>query len=183
MKKAFALLLPALLLALSASAQRDSSARPQRKAPEPWTDRLVYGGNIGLQFGTYTLLDLSPMVGYKITDKLIGGVGGSYQYIRVRYSNNATYENSIYGYSLFGRYYIFDQLFAHAEYQRLNGEWQPWFRPDHRYWVTGVLVGGGYTQRIGENFGVALTVLFNVNESEDWPYQNPIIRAGFGFGF
>ncbi|HAZ26673.1 MAG TPA: hypothetical protein DCY95_20610, partial [Algoriphagus sp.] len=32
-------------------------------------DRLYFGGNFGMQFGTVTLLDISPLVGVMITNR------------------------------------------------------------------------------------------------------------------
>lgn len=157
---------------------------PSSNAPhEAWYNRLVYGGNLGLQFGNPTLVDLSPTVGYKITDKLIAGVGVSYQYIGYRYYGQQ-YKQTIWGYSGFARYYILDNLFAHAECDRLYSHWRPYNHPDVPYWITGLLVGGGYRQNLGGVMSVSLMVLWKVNKDDayDWPYSNPIIRAGIGFG-
>ena len=41
-------------------------------------DRIFYGGNLGLQFGTITFIDASPLIGYRLTDKLSLGTGISY---------------------------------------------------------------------------------------------------------
>lgn len=177
------LVLPLLLLSAAVQAQSDSTGRFKNRgpAPKPFADRLVFGGNIGLQFGSTTVINISPQVGYKITDRFIAGVGGTYQYVRLRYYN-AQYEYRILGYNVWSRYYPFENLFAHAEYNRLYSEWQPWTNKG-KYWIDGVLVGAGYRQNIAGNFGANILVLFNVKPSPEWPYRNPIIQAGFGFGF
>lgn len=173
-----------IICSLALQAQDDGTAppRPGRAPREPWYDRLVYGGNLGLQFGNYTLVDISPIVGYKVTDRLVPAVGITYQYINIRFSNNQRYINTIYGYSGILRYYIMDNLFAHGEVTQLNGQWLPW-QQSERYWITGVLVGGGYRQNFGGNFGASITALWNLNPTPEWPYRNPIIRAGIGVGF
>lgn len=182
MRKILLLLLLAVcsgtIQAQSDSIRRNTGRGP---APKPFADRLVFGGNIGLQFGTTTVINISPQVGYKVTDRFVAGVGGTYQYVSLRYFNTR-YEYKILGYNLWSRYYPFENLFLHAEYNRLYSEWQPWTMKG-KYWIDGILVGGGYRQQIAGNFGANILVLFNVKPSDEWPYRNPIIQAGFGFGF
>ena len=47
----------------------------QREEPASFMDKLFLGGNFGLQFGTVTNIEFSPLVGYHITNRLAGGVG------------------------------------------------------------------------------------------------------------
>lgn len=157
----------------------------------PLRDRFFFGGNLGLQFGSATYIDISPLVGYKITPKLHAGVGVTYIYYKVKdtYYNYA-YETSIYGGRVFGRYYILDNLFAHTEVEVLNME-----VPEAnivsgtnsydyvRTNITSVMVGGGYAQPIGSNAAITLMVLWNLTEQQYSPYTNPIFRVGFSLGF
>jgi hypothetical protein len=86
----------------------------------PLKNRFFFGGSLGLQFGSATYIDVSPLVGYKITPKLHAGVGLTYIYYKVKDSYyNYAYETSIYGGRVFGRYYILDNLFGHAEFEIL----------------------------------------------------------------
>lgn len=137
--------------------------------------RVFTGGNLGLQFGTYTFIDISPVIGYRFTKKFHGGVGVTYRYLS---DNVYKYSTSIYGGSVFSRYYILDNLFAHGEYEVLNGEW--WY--GKRFNVTSIFVGGGYSQNLGGRVAANILILWNINESEYSPYRNPIFRAGIGIG-
>lgn len=60
-------------------------------------NRKEFGGKLGLQFGSTTLIDLSPRVGYWFTNYFVSGVGASYVYMN---------DNRLGGYkgSLFGVY-------------------------------------------------------------------------------
>jgi hypothetical protein len=49
-------------------------------------------------------------------------------------------------------------------------------------WFHDVLLGGGYRQWIGNKAFMTLMILWNVNEQLYSPYQNPVIRIGFGAG-
>ena len=106
-------------------------------------NRIIVGGGLGLQFGSVTLIDISPMIGYKVTKRFVPGIGITYQYYKdTRFGYN--YETSIYGGSVFARYYIWQDLFAHAEYQVLSYEKLNVHFEKERISVPGVLVGGGY---------------------------------------
>ncbi|MBL0343175.1 MAG: hypothetical protein IPP71_21290 [Bacteroidetes bacterium] len=150
-------------------------------------DKLFFGGNLGLQFGNLTYVDVSPLIGYKITEKLHAGIGATYIYYRYK-DSFGNYETSIYGGRVFGRYYPIDNLFAHVEYEILNLD-VPASVPGSNYDVlvrdniSSVLVGGGYVQPIGTNASLMLMVLFNLTEEQYSPYQNPIFRIGINAGF
>ena len=47
-------------------------------------DRLYFGGNFGLQFGSFTHIEASPVVGYMVNQDLSFGTGAIYQYFRIR---------------------------------------------------------------------------------------------------
>lgn len=146
------------------------------------TNRLLIGTGFGLQFGTITLIDVSPTIAYKLTDRLIPGIGFTYQYYRINYNTIPDYETSIYGGSAFLRYYVFEDFFAHGEYQvlsyeRYNLNWEL-----ERVNFPAYLIGGGYRMMMSERFQSVIVVLFNLNETIDSPYQNPIIRFGVQLG-
>lgn len=144
-----------------------------------FSDRLFTGGDLGLQFGSITLVNLSPMVGYwLVEDTWAVGTGVSYLYYSNHYYNFST---SVYGGNLFTRYHVYEDLFAHGEYEVLNVEA---FDGLHkRVNVPGLLLGGGYRYDIGEKSSATLLVLWNFMESYYTPYSNPVIRAGVNFGF
>jgi len=155
----------------------------------PFKDRIFIGGNLGLQFGSATYIDISPLVGYKITEKLQAGIGVTYIYYKVKdtYYNYA-YETSIYGGRLFSRYYFLDNVFGHGELEVLNMEVPQDIAGTGNFDyvrdnITSVMVGGGYAQPIGSNAALVLMVLWNLTEEQYSPYQNPIFRIGFTAGF
>jgi hypothetical protein len=161
--------------------------RPAPDEPKKFKDRLRFGGNLGLQFGTYTYIDVSPMVGVVIYKGLQAGVGVTYQYLRVA-DSGARFESHTYGGRVYGRYIIWKGIMAHAEFEMLNldcydrglyatsGQVRL-----QREWVPGALVGGGYYQSIGQKFGTSILLLFNLLQSDCTPYANPVFRMGFGF--
>jgi len=148
-------------------------------------ERLFTGGNFGLQFGTITNIEISPILGYRVTENFVFGIGATY----ICYSNSIytpKYSTDIYGGRLFSRYYFFEKIFAHAELETLNYEAVSIFHSNNytlnRVWSNGVLLGGGYRQMLGEFSSIHLTILWNFNEDIYSPYTNPIIRVGFDIG-
>lgn len=142
------------------------------------------GGNLGLQFGTQTVIDVSPVIGYMLTKRLAAGIGFTYKYYRENYYGNIL-STSIYGGSLFSRLYLFKHVFLHGEYEALNLEsdlFSTTIQPDERFWVGSVLAGGGYTQTIGEFSSMYLMILYNFNETFNSPYTNPVFRVGINIG-
>lgn len=182
MGKSFLLMVFTVFMFIAAAYSQNSEGGFDRS-------RMFTGGNFGLQLGTYTVIDVSPVLGYHFTDRLAAGVGGIYQYYsyKDRYYPALNFNTDIYGGKVFGRFYFVDFLFAHAEYEFLNLETQ-YFDPHNlrhqtpRFYVHSVLVGGGYVQRIGKASGIHLMLLYNLNETVDTPYRNPVIRMGFDIG-
>lgn len=169
-----------LMFTITLYAQDDiGNLRPERNLKS----HLFYGGGFGLQFGTVTLIEISPLVGYKVTPKLGIGVSPSYKYYSYRpYTSPSRLQTNVYGGSIFARYMIFENIFAHAEYESLFYNIKvPGYPTDMRQYNS-VLVGGGYRQQIGANAAMNLMVLWNLNDTPDSPYTNPIIRIGFTVG-
>jgi hypothetical protein len=142
-------------------------------------DRIFTGGNMGLQIGNPTMIDISPLIGFKITKHASAGFGVTYLYYK--YNDNyygSVYISNIYGGRIFAQHTIWKNIFAHAEYEVLNGEWLQ----GSRYNITSVLIGAGFRQALFGRAYLNLTILWNLNNTYDSPYTNPIIRAGISIG-
>lgn len=147
-------------------------------------DKIYYGGNIGLSFGSYTMIAIRPLVGYKVSPKLSVGLKISYEYISDnRYSTNYTTSN--YGGSIFARYRFIPQLYAHVEYAYMNYELYNILGESQREWVPFLFVGAGYSQNLGGNTWLNIQILFDVLQSDKSPYNNwePFYSVGVGVGF
>ncbi|MBV2247693.1 MAG: hypothetical protein KUL83_11045 [Lentimicrobium sp.] len=186
------LLLSGLCLSVSTiSAQENSRAnKPNFK------DRLIVGGGIGLQFGDVTLIDLSPTVGYRVTDKLEAGIGITYKYFKIKnyfydYTTGIKYDlkTNIYGGSLYARYAIIENLFAHIEYERLLYNFTDIYfvsgnvtKSKAQATINSFFIGGGYRQRISGRSYFYIMGLWNLIEDPLSPYSNPVLRMGVGLG-
>jgi hypothetical protein len=146
----------------------------------PFKDRLYFGGNFRMQFGTVTLIDFSPLVGVMITPKFSSGVGVTYQYFNdQRYIGG---ETSSYGGRLFSRYNVLPNIFLHAEYESINFDNYNFLSERfERIWSDALFLGGGYFAPFGPRGGANFTFLYNVlHDNLRSPYGEPyVIRVGF----
>lgn len=172
--------LTTLIAFYSSAIAQDSTMLRKHPPKENFLDKVFVGGNMGLQFGTVTFIDVSPLVGYRINDQLSVGVGATYQYYHYK-DKVYDLETNVYGGRIFGRYFFTDYLFAHGEYEYLNLEAFDFF-PRRRVDVGSLLGGVGYFQRFGRNSGLVAMILYNFTESVYTPYSNPIIRVGINIG-
>ena len=163
--------------------------KPFVKQPEPMIDiagKLFLGGNVGFQAGAAsTSVYLAPMLGYKLADDVMVGVGTSYLFLRQRIVSptyNELFSTHVFGGSVFARYFVFENMFAHAEYEVLNLSTYDSF--NSRKNIGSLLAGGGYMQQIGEHFATNFSILWAFNQSAYSPYNSPlVIRPGFFYVF
>jgi len=176
-----------IISSLSISAQDTGTAHPKQKSTNI-LDRIDFGGYLGAQFGDVTVINISPLATYRVTKSFYAGLGLTYMYYKDnRYTPD--YSSSSYGGSLFARYFIWRDLFAQIEYAPLysdngyvdNGA-GGYYLVKQGTWVHDFMLGGGYRQWIGDRAYMSIMMLFNVNETINSPYRNPIIRIGFGVG-
>lgn len=158
----------------------------QGQTEKNFREKIYFGGNFGLQIGTIIQIEISPRIGYRFTERFSSGVGIMYQYYKDRRPPPNNFRTNIYGGNVFASYIIYENIFAHTEYELLSLETDVFDMLDKhpgtdRFLYSIVLVGGGYRRPIRERSFVNFMVLWNLNDSSNSPYTNPVIRIGFTF--
>jgi len=155
----------------------------QQTSKQSFKDKLYTGGNLGLTFGKYTNIIVSPMVGARLNERVNAGLGIEYQYTKDNTIDPAFTYNQ-YGGRLFAQYNVIPQLFAHVELAGMSMERYNLSREKERNFVPFLFVGGGYRQRISERSFVSFRVLFDVLQDQNSPYKawDPVYSIGFGVG-
>ncbi len=155
----------------------------------PLKERIVTGGGFGLGFGSQVdYISVSPLVGYKITEKLVAGTSLTYRYTKYKYYTPAIKLND-YGVGPFVRYSIFKNIFLQTEFEYLNYQFPTTGTESIRQTYNSFLAGGGFFQPVGNKAVFFLTALYNFSYKEPLPgvyspYYSPLIlRAGISFGF
>jgi outer membrane protein assembly factor BamA len=173
-------------LSLSAHAQWGD----EQMADKPsFTDRMFFGGGLGLSFSSnYDYFSVSPIIGYRLSQKLATGLSIIYRYNNYKYVTPAVSTND-YGVSPFLRYQFYGPLFLHAEYEYLNNEYITNAGEPVRKSFTSFIAGGGFFQPISRHAGFYVTALYNFSyhsptPNDFYPYSSPwILRAGITAGF
>jgi len=177
-------LLSAVLLMMTASAQ-DPEFRTEEPKP-PAAQRFYFGGSFGLQFGTVTNIELSPMVGFWLLPRLAVAAGPSFQYLKA-----PGIGTTIFG----GRTYLqftlvqdFSNLipvgagtgiFIQGEYELLSVEKRYVtlvYEDEGRVSSGNFLAGAGISQRTGRRSSLNITFLWCVSSDQYELYSNPVIR-------
>ncbi|MCB9189737.1 MAG: hypothetical protein H6599_10725 [Flavobacteriales bacterium] len=198
MKKTTLILIVVLLAGILNGSFAQYTKEDEKKNSNPlselsFKDRIFTGGNLGFNiFQNYLFLDLAPIVGYRITEKLGAGVGLRYSLIR-NLSSKTNWSN--YGGSVFMRYKIIPQLFLHTEFEALRSYNYDISSPNYgdRAMAYMWFAGGGYSTGSGAGVNFSLMLLYDFIDHVNSPYQNAylfgpsgiplIFRGGVSVGF
>jgi hypothetical protein len=201
-----------LATGLQAQSTYRSSGKPKynsnkkKKNEETFVQKLIFGGGIGLAFGDYTNISVTPVIGYRITDNFSAGIGFGYQYVKIKNFFEVEDPNSpgfydyydlkanLFSASIWARYIVWRNLFAHAELEQNYMSFKsPGYDPNgsgniiettDKYQAPCLLLGGGYRQPMGDRASVNFTLLYDVLQDTYSPYGNqPFIRIQFLAGF
>lgn len=139
--------------------------------------RWVTGGNFGMGFSNDVVnILISPQIGYKVFSFLEVGVRATYNYYQYSY-DSAKYKTHNYGGGAYATALIYKGIFAHVENEVLSYKYY-----GERKIAHSIFVGGGYRQYFSGRGYASIAILYNINETLDSPYANPIYRVGIGFG-
>lgn len=184
MKRHYFLILLSSMLCIQSYSQYDpdyNSNDEEDLSQLSFKDRLYTGGNFWASFGTFTNLEISPLLGYRVTKDYSVGMGLKYNYFKRNLA--PVFSTSIYGGSAFTRYSFFDRLVAHAEFELLSVELFNGAQASQRTLVPIGLVGGGVTIN-----GFQALLLYDLIGDVNNPYIGTFgpnsriyLRAGFLF--
>ncbi|MEO6833942.1 MAG: hypothetical protein ABI378_14800 [Chitinophagaceae bacterium] len=200
------------LITTAASAQEvyNSSGRrtPMKKKVDHHFDptKLIFGGGISFQIDNGILgFGISPIVGYRITDKLSAGIGLSYQVISAKnylvltdpitqVQTGYDYKASVLTPSVWARYIVYENFFVQGSVEQNfqsftdvrydpNGSGQIQSYNRH-YSSTAAFVGGGLRQPMTSNSSFVIMLLYDVIGDKYSPYPSRLdYRIGFNVGF
>jgi hypothetical protein len=186
MKRIICLILIILFVSVSAI-----YAQKTRNEAPPFKERLFYGGSFGLQLGTITNIELSPVIGFWVLPRLAIAVGPNYQFYKV-----ASVWTDIYGGRAYTEFVVIQDIssiipigsntgiFLHCENELLSLQSSFWKDPpitSKRFFVNTVLAGVGISQRIGRRSSLNMMALWALNDSLYGIYSNPEFRITYTF--
>jgi len=158
-------------------------------------EKLFAGGTFGLSFGSYTLINLSPQVGYRFNKYLASGIAFNLQYASQKEKDGWGNDYSkttqgITGLSLFGRFYptqkFLIQLQPEVNYMFGNIKY---YQPTETKYkldaeiVPSLLAGGGLVMP-SEKGAFIVTVMYDLLQKINSPYgDQPIVNFTYNFNF
>lgn len=168
-------------------AEKKDKGKKEKMAP---SERIVFGGDLGLSFGSITYIKLAPVVGYRVLPRLTLGLGPIYIYEKYK---NLGFETSTYGGkavasftvlrgSDLGERFALGDIMLHVENEVVNVEdYYHYYSDPPRLWIDNVLIGGGLSQSISNRFAISIFILWDITNNVNSPYYytSPIIKFGF----
>jgi hypothetical protein len=167
------------------------SGQNRKEEKPPLNERLFYGGNFALQFGTITDIQVSPVIGLWVLPRLAVAAGPDYRFYKDRFDRT-----NIYGGKSYMQFVVIRNIssfipigsnigiFLHIEDELLSLESSFWKDPpvfSKRFYINTLLAGGGISQQIGRRSSLNIMVLWALNDSGYAVYGNPEIRVSFSF--
>ena len=148
--------------------------------------RWFFGGGIGLGFGDQSYVEVSPFVGYRVTDQFSVGGGVLWQHMEDnRYQKDLSTDN--YGANLFARYAVYGPFYLQGEYEYLDYEYYRSDLTTARRSANSLFAGGGIAHPLGSNASAFVSLMYNLTYStydDPKPYDSPwVVRAGISVGF
>jgi hypothetical protein len=179
------------LSSLGDSLQNLTLLSKRRRDSLRWKN-FYFGGDFGLSVGgKQVFVNVSPLVGFKLSDKFSIGGGSVFQYLRTQVilidpqglNIKHTAQTLIYGGRGFTRLFLHKSFFAQADAELINVQLPTTDGNRIRHWVPGTWAGAGYNFDIGRGMGINLIVSYNFLYQEGKsPYTSPLdVRIGIQF--
>lgn len=177
------------VMAFSQNNSEEGLTRSERNEEfnnRPFKDRMAYGGELSMYFGTTSYVNISPFVGYRINPDITFGIGPSYQYWAQRFAQgpNGVNRTHIYGGRIFIRHELGKTFFAHGEYEILNLQDYIVGFGLGRVNVNMAGIGFGYKSAFTESSYYYIMALYDFigDPRSIYPLSPIIFKVGFMFG-
>ncbi len=145
------------------------------------SNRLVLGGTFGISLGNSTTINISPQIGYALTNSFVVGGGVSYNYYNYnRYDLSLSYL----GLNAYVRFHPIQYITLQIQ-PEVYGRWgkEDGYSIDGKV-VPAVLIGAGALIPVTYNSGLSLMLYYDIVQ-DDWsPYGNQVFYSiGYTFRF
>ena len=164
----------------------------EKDPPPSPVQRIFFGGNLDMGFGTVTQISLSPEVGYRITNRLSAGLGIDYMFV---YSEEYNFKGSIFGGSVFASFTVIKSLgelipflgtdmgiLVYGQFSYTNmGKFYTALSGEEPMWIASPMLGLGFQVPIGQRSYMVLSVMYNFDESMYSIYSNPVVKVSYQF--
>lgn len=151
--------------------------------------KVFIGGDLGASFGEYTVVRVSPLIGYNISPYVSTGVKFIYMHSWEEVNQNTvsatTLQSNTIGGNVFVQYNPIPTFFLKGEFEYdIFKNYETTQNTQENTGVPFLFLGGGYTQAIAPNLNFNLGIKVDVlnNENSPFPDYNPFFSAGITAG-
>ena len=145
--------------------------------------KVSVGGNFSLQFGDYTVIGISPQVGYDFSKYVTLGAGFGYTHFREKI-DVMTWKANYLSFNLFGRFYPVEYIVLSIQpeisrmWEKVDNSYTGNFI-NETYMVPSLLVGGGLYLN-----GVTAMLQYDLAQDNKSPYGSGLFYSvGYTFRF
>lgn len=143
--------------------------------------RLSVGGNFSLQFGDYTVIGISPQIGYDFSKYFTAGAGFGYTYYKDK-EYDYKWNRSYLSFDVFGRFYPIENIVISLQ-PEISRMWETFedrgIKEKETKFVPSVLIGGGLRY-----MGMIAMIQYDVVQDDYSPYGNRLFYSvGYAFNF
>ncbi|MGD0582219.1 MAG: hypothetical protein ABR974_04650 [Bacteroidales bacterium] len=164
----------------------------------PIKERLFFGGNIALQVGSATDIEILPVVGFWVLPRLAIAAGPGFRYYSgiINAYSNEKISTSIYSFRSYAQFVpirdidkliplgVHTSILLQLEYEAMNldsYDWQYVTLEPHRFWVSSIMAGPGISQQMGRRSSLNIVILWSLHDTGYEIYNSPVIRIGVVF--
>jgi len=149
--------------------------------------KLFFGGNIGMSFGDYTLVDISPQVGYAFSQYFSAGAGVSFTYLN-KENYNYEFTRTYLGMNVFANAYpmkyIALSLQPGVDYMWASDTYANGAKITLNKAIPTFVVGAGVRIPVGNTGGMIMMLKYDLVQNEHSPYGNTVFYSvGYVIGF
>ena len=164
----------------------------EKEPPPSPVQRIFFGGNLDMAFGSITQISVSPEVGYRITNRLSAGIGIDYMFV---YSEAYSFKGSVFGGNVFASFTMIKSIgklipffrtdmgiLLYGQFSYTNmGRFYTALSGEEPMWISSPMLGLAFQVPIGQRSYMVLSIMYNFNETLYSLYSNPVVKVSYQF--
>lgn len=164
------------------------SSNENQTKPKTSFKRTFVGCDLGVTFGDYTEVRISPLIGYRFSRNVAAGLKfvyrHSWQKVNVNQTNQTTDQSNGLGGNVYVQYNPVKDFYLKTEFSYVEYPQQTTQNLNPDVWVPFVFLGLGYSQELSRNVFMNLGIKVDILNNQNSPFDDftPFFDVGIGVG-
>ncbi len=163
------------------SAKKDTTEKEINANLYEIKQNIYLGTSLNLSFGNFTLIYVSPQIGYDLHEKFSVGLQGLYQHTRIRITPTALFTMNSFGGGVFARYRPIETICFETSYNLYSTDQISPSITGERVVAQSLLLGMGYTRPLGGKAYTFINVYYDL--IGDFNTPEPVLFRSFNNNF